>query len=131
LPKLRFRMGKSPPFTVVKGSSSAPEPAATLGDAGRTLWDRILSAYDIQDPGGLEMLTQACHAADRAARLARVIDEQGEVIHTKTGLRSHPCIRDEIQARGFIVRTLAKLGLDVEPVRPVGRPPRGIGWTPP
>jgi hypothetical protein len=32
-------------------------------------------------------------------------------------------LRAELANRAFVVRSLARLGLDVEPVRPMGRPP--------
>jgi hypothetical protein len=46
------------------------------------------------------------------------------MLRVKNGaVRSHPLLRDELGFRSFAVRTLAKLGLDLEPLhdRP-GRP---------
>jgi hypothetical protein len=79
--------------------------------------------YRITDSGGTEMLCQLCEAADTAASLQAEIDADGHVIRTKAGPKSHPALRDLLAARAFIVRTLARLGLDVEPIRPLGRPP--------
>jgi len=74
-----------------------------------------------------EMLV-ACAALDRAETLSALITEDGEVIRTKTGLKSHPSIRDEIQLWAFVVRTLHRLGLDVEPLRSgPGKPPSTYG----
>jgi hypothetical protein len=40
-------------------------------------------------------------------------------------------LRHELAARSFIVRTLHRRGLDVEPLRSVGHPTRKVGaWTP-
>jgi hypothetical protein len=37
-------------------------------------------------------------------------------------MREHPGLKHELAARSFVVRTLARLGLDVEAIKPVGRP---------
>ena len=39
----------------------------------------------------------------------------------------NPAIKDELALRSFIVRTLQRLGLNLETVKPVGRP-GGAGW---
>jgi hypothetical protein len=52
------------------------------------------------------------------------IDQDGECIRTKTGPGDHPLLKHELAARAFVVRTLGRLGLDLEPVRAgPGRPP--------
>jgi hypothetical protein len=95
-----------------------------LGKAGRTLWHRIRSEYDVTDAGGEEMLFQICAAADRADECAKIIAHDGPTIRTKQGLKDHPLLRHEAAARSFIVRSLHRLGLDIEPTRNApGRPP--------
>lgn len=116
--------------TGIPPAATAPPPPATLGEAGADLWRRVMSAYRIEDVGGLEMLAQCCAACDRAAALAALIERDGAVIYSKYGPRSHPAIKDEIACRGFIVRTVHRLGLDVEPIRTVGRHGVGVGWKP-
>jgi hypothetical protein len=45
--------------------------------------------------------------------------------------KEHPLVKHELAARSFVVRTLARLGLDVDHAKPVGRPGSGgIGWKP-
>ena len=51
----------------------------------------------------------------------------GEITRTKAVLREHPALKHELSNRSFVVRTLARLGLDVEAVKPVGRPPGAFG----
>lgn len=46
-------------------------------------------------------------------------------------IKDHPCLRHELQARQFVVRTLEKLGITYETVKSGGRPPAGIGWRGP
>ena len=75
------------------------------------------------DDGGLEMLAQICAAADRVAQYTATIARDGPTIRTKSGLKDHPLLRHELAAQSLIVRSLHRLGLDIEPTRSsVGRP---------
>lgn len=97
---------------------------ASLGKAGAKLWQSIQQEYRIDDAGGSEMLLQICSTADRAAEYAAIIDAEGPMISTKHGLKEHPLVKHELAARSFVVRSLHRLGLDIEPTRNVvGRPP--------
>ena len=52
-------------------------------------------------------------------------------IHTRGGIKMHPGVKDELACRGFVCKTLHRLGLNVETIKPNGRPAVGIGWVPP
>ena len=84
--------------------------------------------YRIDDIGGVEMLMQACSGLDRAESLAERIAADGDVVLTRSGPKVHPAVREELAARAFVVRTLQKLGLNYEIVKPIGRPTAGVGW---
>jgi hypothetical protein len=120
-----FSMEKDFPRIVPDRVVTTPQPSRPLGEHGRSLWNRATSEYDISDVAGVEMLTQACAALDRAEALATAIQHDGEVIRTRTGnVKPHPAIAAELACRGFITRTLVKLGLNFEPLRAApGRPP--------
>jgi hypothetical protein len=123
-------MDKKPKLTVVGPTTTNPSaPPGTLGKAGTSLWQSIMSEYDIQDSGGIAMLAQAAAAADGIAECDEIIARDGPVIRSKFGSKEHPLLRHQLALRSFIVRTLHRLGLDVEPIKSVGRPERGIGWT--
>jgi phage terminase small subunit len=128
-------MPKKPPLSLVPPVGTVvtlPDPPPSLGEAGLSLWRSVQSQYQILDAGGLEILRQACAACDRAAQYAAIIDEQGPVIMTKTGLREHPLVKAEIATRALVGRLISRLGLDIEALRPLpGRPPTPSGWTPP
>jgi hypothetical protein len=113
---------KPPKLTVIEPGANVAPPPRKLGPSGLPLWRSVQEHYRITDSGGTEMLCQLCEAADTAASLQAEIDADGHVIRTKAGPRSHPGLRDLLAARAFIVRTLARLGLDVEPIRAIGRP---------
>jgi hypothetical protein len=107
--------------------SSAPEPPRKLGAAGHDLWRTVQAQYGITDIGGTETLMQICLAVDRLEALASRITRDGEVVETSRGPRAHPALRDELQTRAFVVRSLQRLGLGVEPLKQIGRPNHGLG----
>ena len=121
-------MRKKPRLSVVGTTAANPTaPPPDLNKAGADLWRTIMSEYEISDSGGREILRQACTAADRAAECAAAIADEGLTVRGANGVRDHPLLKHELAARAFVVRSLHRLGLDVEPVRPVGRP-GGKGW---
>jgi len=125
---------EKPPFSVVSALLvQVPDPPRPLGPHGRQLWDRVQSEYRITDCGGVELLSQACAAEDTAESLAEAIARDGHVIHSRTGVpRTHPAIKDELACRAFVCRTLERLGISIEAIKPAGRPPSGgLGWIPP
>ena len=112
---------------VVSTDQTGCKPSRKLGGPGTALWRSVMAEYAIGDSGGLELLTQACQALDRAEACREQIDSDGEVIRSKTGLKDHPAMKHELANRAFVVRTLHRLGLDVEAVKPVGRPTGTFG----
>src|SRR4051812_30427787 len=122
-------MAKKPVLEIVKSSkSTSTRPPRKLGPSGLSLWDAIMSEYDLSDRGGLEILFQICAALDRAEEMAAQINRDGCVISIRGVTREHPLLKVELGCRAFITRNLQRLGLNVEAVRPIGRP---SGWCPP
>jgi hypothetical protein len=103
-----------PPLTVAHPPATPIEPPTELGATGLDLWRRIQAEYRIADAAGIELLAQACAAADRAHELSVVIAKDGATIETKYGLREHPCLKSEMANRSFIAKTLQRLALAVE-----------------
>ena len=97
-----------------------PDPPRTLGEHGGELWARVQSEFAIEDAGGIEVLAQACLALDRAEALAARINTEGESVKGSTGLRPHPCLKDETQNRALVCRCLARLGILSEQIGPMG-----------
>jgi phage terminase small subunit len=120
-----MKKSAKPPLRIVSDlDATGPQPSRPLGAHGQALWRRVLGEYDVSDAAGVEMLTQACQACDRAEALAGHLREDGEIVRTPQGIKAHPAIREELSCRGFVVRTLQKLGLNFEPLRASpGRPP--------
>jgi hypothetical protein len=123
---IRARKIMAKKFTVLPNS---PDPDAIetpdgLEAAGQTLWRQVMQEYDVSDIGGRQMLFEICAATDMVARLRKRIDADGEILKGKGGVREHPALKMELQFRSFVVRGLARLGLNFEPLRAHGgRPP--------
>jgi len=110
---------KKPNLAIVDSSPLNPlAPPATLGAAGAKLWSSIQADFRIDDAGGREMLQQICGAADTVADCDAIIAADGRLIRTKNGvLKEHPLLKAQLAARSFIVRSLHRLGLDIEVTR--------------
>jgi hypothetical protein len=106
-------------------------PPRPLGTHGTALWGKVQAEYRITDIGGIETLAQICGAVDLIEALDAVIKAEGAVVQTQSTRKAHPCIREQTQLRGFVVRSLQTLGLGVEALKPtVGRPTRPTSWKP-
>jgi len=118
-----------PPLSVINLPSTIPKPPVSLGPPGATLWRSIMSEYDIPDAGGQALLEQAAFAYDRAERLRVEIDRDGEIVRGRAGMREHPGLRAELAARSFVVRTLQRLGINLEAVRPASGQRPNPTWS--
>ena len=117
-----------PPLTLVSPAvDRRSHHRASSDNMGSPCGIRCSTAYRIDDVGGIELLAQACAASDRVEALAERITTDGEVVQTRAGPKAHPALRDELAGRAFIVRTLERLGLNVEAIKPIGRPSKGWG----
>jgi|SRR5262252_1965512 len=117
-------------LSVVGTQASSPTPPRKLGKYGRSLWDKVHREYRLEDCGSIEMLAQICGAVDRIESLRDGIDRDGEIVKTRNGPRAHPGMRDELAGRAFVVRTLARLGLSYDALRPnPGRPGISNHWS--
>jgi hypothetical protein len=122
---------ETPNLTLIGSTQIGPPPPRPLGRHGHSLWDAVMAEYRIEDIGGRELLAQAASALDRAELLAEAIARDGATFFLKGVPKSHPAIKDELQNRAFVVKTLERLGISVEAVKAVGRPGIPTGWRGP
>jgi hypothetical protein len=125
-------MPKPPRLTLIDPPSfEVPKPPRPLGKHGRSLWNRVQGEYRIEDAGGTELLILACNALDRAELLAEAVERDGCVVYSRSGApRSHPSVKDELACRAFVARTLERLGITSENIKPApGRPGKVTSWT--
>jgi Phage terminase, small subunit len=118
---------KSPSLTIVGPDATGISPPRKLGRHGAALWNRVQGEYAIQDIGGIEVLCQICQALDDVESLTEAVERDGRTIRSRTGIKANPALRDILQNRAFIVRSLSKLGITTEPIKPIGRPGSGVG----
>ena len=119
-----------PPFSEVSPETNSGSPPRDLGRHGRELWDAVQREYGIADRGGIELLAQACGALDLIEGLGEAIARDGAIVYGRAGPKAHPAVKDQIAARAFLVRTLEKLGVTSETIKPgPGRPPSAFGWS--
>jgi P27 family predicted phage terminase small subunit len=113
---------------VVQPGDVVPVSPRKLGREGQALWRLIHEDYRIDDVAGRTMLAIACEALDRVADCSQQIAKDGIVVRVKGGgIKDHPALRHELANRSLVIRTLARLGLDAEPIKSVGRPPKHYG----
>src|SRR5262249_28582854 len=119
MPAEMARNPEKPPFSIVSSETIGIAPPRPLGPHGTAVWNAVQHEYGIRHRGGIEVLAQACAAVDRAEALAEAIERDGPVIYGRSGVpRSHPSVKDELACRAFVVRSLERLGLNVEAVKP-------------
>ena len=119
-----------PTLTLVDPDATGIAPPRKLDKHALSLWNAIMSEYEISDAGGTEVLCQICEAASRIVELGQQIARDGSVIRVKGVPRAHPALRDELQNRAFVLKGLEKLGVNVEAVKAIGRPGQPLGWSP-
>jgi hypothetical protein len=110
------------PFPLV--IRKTPKPPRDLGKAGKLLWRRIESEYQIGDAGGLAHLLQACRAEDDVTTWRQTVATDGGVLNDRFGQKKpHPLIPHIAAGEAIRRAALQALNLNIEPLnaRP-GRP---------
>ena len=117
-------MPKKPKLTLavppVDGGSTPPP---TLSPAAQSLWTRLTDEYDFSDLLGRVMLEEGLICWDRARAATETIAREGAVLGGAGKARRHPAVGIERDARAQAIRIFRELGLNLEPVKPIGRPP--------
>ncbi|OAN70521.1 hypothetical protein A8B83_13660 [Rhodobacteraceae bacterium EhC02] len=104
-----------PAKTLKAPSHLTPETAAW--------WRSVQEDYAIE-PHHAKLLVLACEAFDRCQQARALIDAHGPVVVTSDGgMKAHPAIAIERDARLAFARLLRELDLDTEPAAERARPP--------
>jgi phage terminase small subunit len=91
-----------------------PAPPAHLSAEAANWWRQIVADYDLE-AHHLKLLEAAADAWDRMAQARTTLLADGLVVVGGTGLRAHPCVAVERDARAAFARLVRELDLD-EPV---------------
>lgn len=103
-------------------SQHLSEPPVHLGVQAAELWRAVMRDYDL-DPGGLVLLEALCDGWERYAQARCVIAEDGAFVEGRYGLRAHPAVAVERDARVQLARLVRELDLEGTPLPEPKRPP--------
>jgi P27 family predicted phage terminase small subunit len=99
------------------------KPPAHLTPETAAWWNAVLMEYALE-PHHLRLLRLACEAWDRTQQAREILDRDGLTTETESGgLKAHPCIGIERDARLAFARLLRELDLDAETPADRARPP--------
>lgn len=105
-----------------------PVPPAPehLSEEAKRWWTTLNEGWDLDDPS-LLVLESGLECLDRMRQAQKLIKKDGPVVTDRFGQKKqHPATLIERDAKAGLLRHLARLGLDLEPIREtIGRPPRG------
>ena len=98
-------------------------PRGRLSKDARQWWTRIVSQWELET-ASLLILESALEAYDRMHQAADEVNREGVTIKDQNGIpRKHPAVSVEAEQRGLMLRFFKALGIDLEAVGEMGRPP--------
>jgi len=102
---------------------SLPQAPSHLSPSARQWWEIVVRDYILAEHH-LRLLQLACEAWDRAQEARAQLEDEGLTVSGAQGIRPHPCVAIERDARLAVARLVRELDLDVEPPVPdrVGPP---------
>jgi phage terminase small subunit len=87
------------------------------------LW-RVVTRDWLLDEAALAVLATACRALTQDLQAAALVAKEGLVVRDRWGqAKPNPAVAIRRDAQSTFLRAMKELGLDLEPVGPVGRPP--------
>jgi P27 family predicted phage terminase small subunit len=97
------------------GMNSLPPPAH-LSPSAAEWWRSTVERYVLEEHH-LRLLRLCCEAWDRAQEAREQLAREGMTTPTRDGgLRAHPCVAIERDARLAVARLVRELDLDTEPL---------------
>ncbi len=103
--------------------TKTPEPPAHLRPETANWWRSVLDDYQLE-PHHLRLLHLACESWDRCQQAREEIDRDGLTIRTGDGgLKAHPAVAIERDARLAFARLVRELDLDAGAPSEARRPP--------
>ena len=109
-------------------TTATTKPPSHLGAASRRWYAATVEKYELEDHH-LRLLQAAADAWDRMPEARARLRKDGSYVEGRYGLRAHPAVAVEKDARIAFARLIRELDLDSEPA-PDPRPPRRNGHAP-
>ncbi len=95
-------------------------PPDHLSEGSKTLWNALVSDYGLTgDDAALMILKTALESRDRADQAQTILNKEGLTVEDRTrGLKAHPLVAVERNARAACLQAMKMLHFDIEPARP-------------
>ena len=94
-----------------------------LSGAAKKIWTMLHEQFPLEEDHGV-LLNVALQQWDRAQEARAMIEKEGAILTLPNGYKQqHPAVKVEGQALGVFVKVWNMLGIDMTPVKDVGRPP--------
>jgi P27 family predicted phage terminase small subunit len=107
-------------------SDSPPQPPSHLSPSARQWWKTTIDRYVLEEHH-LRLLQLACEAWDEAQKARAQLECEGLTVPGREGgIRPHPCVAIERDARLAVARLVRELDLDVEAPTPERTGPPAI-----
>lgn len=104
-------------------SDNIPTAPRHLSPEAKRWWRKLCSAYPFEEDA-LLLVEGALEAFDRMREAQRDIQEHGIMLRSEGKMpRLNPATRVEKDSKATLLAYVKQLGLDLEPIGPVGRPP--------
>ena len=79
----------------------------------RSMWERLLADYQLEDAAAQALLRAACEAFQRAQEARRILDRDGAIVKDRFGqLKAHPAAAVERDSRTAMIAALRALRLE-------------------
>ena len=99
-------------------------PPRHLAAPTRAWWRALVGRWELEEHH-IRLLTLAAEAWDRGQQARRVVSKDGLTTDTRDGgVKLHPAVRVEQDARIAFARLIRELDLDVNPPKEASRPTR-------
>jgi P27 family predicted phage terminase small subunit len=107
-------------------ADAPPEPPSHLSPSAVQWWRTTVDRYELEEHH-LRLLQLTCEAWDRAQAARERLELEGlTTAGREGGIRPHPCVAIERDARLAVARLLRELDLDTEPPAPARAAPPAI-----
>jgi phage terminase small subunit len=91
-----------------------PPPPPHLSPSTQRWWETVLERYVLEEHH-LRLLQLCCESWDRCQAAREQLAREGLTTPGRNGVKSHPCIAVERDARLAVARLIRELDLDVSP----------------
>ena len=90
-----------------------PRAPAHLSKAARKWWSGVMESYEVEDHV-IQTVTAAAEAWDRKEQARLILAKDGLTVECRDGLKTHPCVAVERDARLAYLRAVRELCLSAE-----------------